>query len=421
MYSEIRKREKNKFATFDMCNQVMRKTVKYIGKTLLYMFLILMGMLVMFYLMAPVYDFSGPVAFHGSKLYNPYQNMNPENWHRYNFQVQSEAWGGITSGRGNSNEMIDSVYQMLGFDHVSTSDYQKINHFGSDRPSYIPTYEHGYSLFKVHQVCIGASRILWIDLILFQTISMKQWIIDLLNKDCEIVALAHPNLRGGYPPDDLKKLTHYQLMEALNRATISVKHWDTALSSGQLVWLLGDDDAHDVLNSDEVGRTFTVINSPTLNREDIIHSLKTGNAYGADLFPKTGLTFSERVERLRHVPVVKKVELSGDTLKVAIVPKPMTINFIGQNGKLRNAVQNSATASYVIKRKDNYIRVEFVYPDGSVIYLNPIIRYEGDRPVSLLKAEVNETATINLRIVYFLIFLTFMYLFARKNRKLKRN
>ena len=381
------------------------------------MLIILVGMLVMFYLMAPVYDFSGPVPFHGDKIYNPYQNMDTAHWRRYNFQVQSEAWGGITSGRGNSNELIDSVYKMLGFDHVSTSDYQKINRYGSDKASYIPTYEHGYNIFKTHQVCIGADRILWIDLILFQTTSMKQWIIDLLNKDCEIVALAHPNLRGGYPPDDLKKLTRYQLMEVLNRATLSKKHWDIALSSGQMVWLLGDDDAHDVLNSDEVGRTFTVINSPTSGREDIIRSLKAGNAYGVDLFPKTGLTFNERVERLKHVPVVKQVELSGDTLRVAIDPKPMTINFVGQNGKLRHAVQNSAEASYVIKRKDNYIRVEFVYPDGSVIYLNPVIRYEGDRPGSLLKAEVNQTATMNLRIVYFLIFLTVIYLFTRKNRK----
>ena len=381
------------------------------------MLIILVGMLVMFYLMAPVYDFSGPVPFHGNKLYNPYQNMNPDHWRRYNFQVQSKAWGGLTSGSGNSNELIDSVYRLLGFDHVSTSDYQKINRYGSGKSSYIPTYEHGYNLFKAHQVCIGAERILWIDLILFQTTSMKQWIIDLLNKDCEIVALAHPNLRGGYPVDELKKLTRYQLMEVLNRATISTKHWDTALSSGQLVWLLGDDDAHDVLNSDEVGRTFTVINSPTLNREDIINSLKSGNAYGVDLFPKTGLTFAERVERLKHVPVVKQVELSGDTLKVAIEPKPMTINFIGQDGKLRNAIQNSASAKYIIKRVDNYIRVEFVYPDGSVVYLNPILRFEGDRPVSLLKAEVNETATLNFRIVYFLVFLTIIYLFARKNRK----
>ena len=84
-------------------------------------------MLIAFYLMAPIYEFSGPIKFSGDKLYNPYAEMDSTHWKKYNFQVQSKAWLGITDGRKNSNEMIDSVYNALGFDHVATSDYQKIN------------------------------------------------------------------------------------------------------------------------------------------------------------------------------------------------------------------------------------------------------------------------------------------------------
>ena len=61
---------------------------------------------------------------------------------------------------------------------MATSDYQKINYHGSDKPDFIPTYEHGYNIFKTHQVCIGAERVLWTDLLVFQTKSMKQWIIE---------------------------------------------------------------------------------------------------------------------------------------------------------------------------------------------------------------------------------------------------
>ncbi|NOX84638.1 MAG: hypothetical protein GXO86_01535, partial [Chlorobi bacterium] len=188
-------------------------------------------------------------------------------------------------------------------------------------------------------------------------------------------------------------------------------------SSGQIAWILGDDDAHDVLNSNEVGRTFTVINSPTLNREDIINSLKSGNAYGVDFYPKRDVPLSERIERIKHVPVVQAVKLSGNKLSVAIDQKAEIINFIGQDGVLRKAVRDTASATYMIKKNDTYMRVEFRYPDGTTIFLNPIVRYDGDEPVSLLKAEVNETATLNLRIVYFLIFLTFAYLLARKTKK----
>lgn len=382
------------------------------------MLLILVGMLVLFYLMAPVYQFSNPVAFHGSKLYNPYQNMKPDHWRQYNFQVQSKAWGGLTSGRENSNELIDSIYKTLGFDHVATSDYQKINNYGSQKPSFIPTYEHGYNIFKTHQVCIGARRVLWIDLILFQTTSMKQWIIDQLDKDCDIVVLAHPKLRNGYTLKDLKKLTHYRFMEVLNNIRISVKHWDTALSSGQLVWIIGDDDAHDVTNMNEVGRKFTMINSPTLNRDDIIASLKTGNAYGVDFLPKMDVPMAERVERIKHVPVIQSVKLVGDTLTVVADHQATTINFIGQEGIIRYTALDTTAASYVIRPEDTYIRTEFKFPDGSSIYLNPVVRYDGEKPVSLLTAEVNKNATLRLRIIYFVIFLLIAYIFARRKKSI---
>ena len=68
----------------------------------------------------------------------------------------------------------------------------------------------------------------------------------------------------------------------------------------------------------------------------------------------------------------------------------------------------------MIKEDDSYIRTEFKYGDGSTIYLNPIVRYSGDYPASTRKAEVNKTATLWLRIAYFLIILTLIYLFRRK-------
>ena len=88
-------------------------------------------------------------------------------------------------------------------------------------PNFIPTYEHGYNVYKTHQVCIGAERVLWTDLIFFQTKSMKQWIIDQLDQDCEIVSLAHPLLLNGYTVDELRFLTNYEMMEVLNNLRIS--------------------------------------------------------------------------------------------------------------------------------------------------------------------------------------------------------
>ena len=118
----------------------MKKLFCITLRFLMFLLIIIMGVLVMFYLLAPVYKFSGPIPFSGDKLYNPYKNIDSTNWKKYNFQVQSKAWLGLTNGRKNSNQRIDSIYKILGFDHVATSDYQKINEHGKDKQSYIPTY-----------------------------------------------------------------------------------------------------------------------------------------------------------------------------------------------------------------------------------------------------------------------------------------
>jgi hypothetical protein len=380
-------------------------------------------MLLAFYLLAPIYEFSGPVKFSGDKLYNPYENMDSTHWKKYNFQVQSKAWFGITDGRKNSNEMIDSIYHALGFDHVATSDYQKINYHGKDKASFIPTYEHGYNIFKTHQVCIDARQVLWTDLFLWQTLSMKQWIIDQLKEDCSIVTLAHPLLRHGYSVEDMRYLTNYDMMEVLNNMRLSYDHWDAALSSGNLAWIMGNDDAHDVTNSNHVGRKFTMINATDMNKETIIESLKAGNAYGVDFFPKMDVPLDERIERSKHIPFITQVNLREDTLEVAASEKAKTITFIGQEGKVLQTFTGTKTATYAIKETDTYVRTVFNYTDNTSLCLNPIVRYSGEQVSSLKTAKINTKATLYLRIGYFLIFLLIAYFYARrrKNNSVKNN
>lgn len=375
----------------------------------------------MYYLLAPIYKFSGPVPFTGKKLYNPYQSIDSNDWRKYNFQVQSKAWLGITDGRKNSNELIDSIYERLGYDHVATSDYQKINTFGMNDSAYIPTYEHGYNIFKTHQVCIDADKVLWIDLMFGQTLSMKQWIIDKLRDHSKIIALAHPLLRDGYTINDMTYLTNYDAIEVLNNMRVSVDHWDAALSSGQIAYIISNDDAHDVLNTNHVGRRFTMINSPNLNREIIIENLKKGTAYGMDFWRIGDEPFEDKVERSLYIPKLTLAKLYNDTLVIAVSANALQFRFIGNNGKVLKTENNSKTCSYIIGTNEPYVRTEIIFPDSSVMYLNPVIRYSGEFPVTLKTAEIDKSATMKLRIVYFLIALIIAYMIARyrmrKNHK----
>jgi len=397
----------------------MKKILGSLLKITLAVLVILLAIFLAFYLQAPVYKFSGPSAFSGSKLYNPYENMDAANWCKYNFQVQSRVWGGLTDGRKNSNGLIDSIYNQLGFDHVATSDYQQINYYGSDKPDFIPTYEHGYNVFKTHQVCIGAEKVLWTDLMFFQTLSMKQWILDQLNKDSRIVAMAHPLLRNGYTVDEMKYLNNYQLMEVLNNVRLSFDHWDMALSSGHPVWMLANDDAHDVVNSNEVGRRFTMINSPTTNSDDILENLEKGNAYGFDFTRHDDEPMETKYERSKHIPHLVMAKLNGDTLNIEVSKKAVLFKFIGQGGKTLQTSKGSKIAQYIIQSGDTYVRTEIKFADNSGIYLNPIVRYEGDSLQSNLTSEIDETATLLLRLAYLIIGLMLVVFCVKRRRKRK--
>jgi hypothetical protein len=384
-------------------------------------FLILILVLLGFYLMAPVYEFSGPSKFSGDKFYNPYQNINPSQWRRYNFQVQSKAWGGLTSGRTNTNELIDSIYKQLHFDYVATSDYQKINRHGSKNENYIPTYEHGYNFFKTHQVCIDAKKVVWTDLLFFQTLSMKQWILDMLKQNSSLVAIAHPLLRNGYEIDEMAYLTNYDLMEVITNMRVSFDHWDAALSAGNPVWIIGDDDAHDVTNSNEVGRRFTIINSPTHKKDDIIASLKNGSAYGYDFFRHDDEDMEVKYHRIKHLPYLYSAKINDNTYNISLSDTAEKISFIGQDGKLLSELKSAKNAMYPIKKSDTYVRTVITFADSSSIYLNPIVRYSGEKLVSKLSAKVDAKATNFLRIIYFLIALTGVYLYLRRKQKKSGN
>ncbi len=396
----------------------MKKILSSLLKITLAILVILLAIFLVFYMQAPVYKFSGPSVFSGSKLYNPYQNMDAGNWHKYNFQVQSRVWGGITDGRKNTNELIDSIYHQLGFDHVATSDYQQINYYGSDRPDFIPTYEHGYNIFKTHQVCIGAEKVLWIDLMFFQTLSMKQWILDQLNEDSRIVAMAHPLLRNGYTIEEMQYLNNYQLMEVLNNVRLSFEHWDMALSSGHPVWMLANDDAHDVVNSNEVGRRFTMINSPSTKSEDILDNLEKGNAYGFDFIRHDDEPMETKYERSKHIPHLVSAKLSGDTLNIEVSKKAELFKFIGQGGKTLQTNKKAKTAQYIIQPGDTYVRTEIGFADKSGIYLNPIVRYEGDSLQSKLSSEIDKAATLLLRLAYFIIVVLLVVFYVKRRKKM---
>jgi len=396
----------------------------FIIKLLLYLLAVILLLIIFQYLTCPVYNFKPGGNFSGYNIYNPYDDMDNHNWRKANFQIQSHAWGGITSGNQNTNEQIFKTYKSLGYDIIATSDYQKINRYKENEPFYIPVYEHGYGIHKNHHVLVGAKLVLWRDYPIFQTLSNKQHILNLLRNDNELVYIAHPLLRNGFAASDMKYLTNYDGIEVLNNYRFSIAHWDTALSNGNYVTILGDDDAHDIFNPDEIGHHCTFINSSTTNKNDIVAALKKGRSFGARINRPLGESFEDKIKRTRVLPVIKAVDFRNDTIFISTDSIAKEIRFVGQNALLKKVVKNTNSATYNFRPNDTYVRIEIEFPDKSAYYLNPICRYSEEVPPHISLPSVNIYKTWLLRILGFatllFIFVNLILLKRKQSRQVKK-
>lgn len=396
----------------------MRYFIRLIGRLLLYFILLLLFLVAIQYATCPIYDFPEPEPFSGDKIYNPYENLDQNDWYLGNFQIQAKAWGGITDGRKNSSEYVYEIYGKIGYTAIGISDYQKINKYGIRFDSYIPVYEHGYGVKKNHQVLLGSRKVLWRDYPFGQNINHKQHILNLLRKNNDLVYIAHPYFVHGYAPDDMRLLTNYDGIEVLNGFRISIDHWDAALSSGKYVTILSDDDAHDISNLDEVGRFSTMISAAKPKGELMVLSLQRGNSFGADLARPPGETLGEKAERIKNLPVLQNVDLNNDTLFVKVSKQASEIRFVGQEGKVLKTTNNRSSASYMFEPKDSYIRVEIIFPDQVRYLLNPLVRYHDNNPFDSNTATVNKFKTSVQRLLFALfVFVLIIYLRRRRRRK----
>ena len=393
--------------------------MKYIKTFIKYLILLIFTLFSLPFIISPVYDFPEPTPFTGEKIWNPYQNIDTNNWRKGNFQIQALAWGGITDGSNNPTDSVFAIYNRLGYDIIGISDYQKINTFYKGNSDYIPIYEHGFNAPKTHQVSIGMKDdyVLWLDFPIYQTTSQKQFIINLLRPHTEILAIVHPDFFWeGYSHENLKYLTNYDLLEALNHQRFSISHWDAVLSAGHAKYILADDDAHNIQNPYLVGVVSTYINAPTTNREDIIKAMKAGNTYGYIPYTPDNDNYTKKAERAKHLPLLKEASLTEKHFKVRVDGNPISIRFVGQDGIVKKEIKNTSKASYDFQANDTYIRTRVDYGRGEFMLLNPIFRYHGDNPNKEEIATINWWKTIIYRGLYLILYLLVIRLLFRKTK-----
>lgn len=384
--------------------------IKILGKTLGAIIALLLILYSIPYMESPVYDFPNTAPFHGDNLFNPYEDTTGE-WLKTNFHAHAKAWRGITNGHQTEEELYE-IYKNLGYDFVGVSNYQKIKQPENriEDEASIPIYEHGYSVMKRHHLCIGAKKVIWSDLLFYQSLSHKQYMIDLIKPTVNILAIAHPEFHKSFEPADFTKLTNYDYVEVLNHYRISAAHWDSALSAGIRVWGMGDDDSHNQTKPDETGRFWTMIRANDNTREDIVAAMKIGNVYGVGGYNAYQELFLD------------SLTVQEQSIYVAFNTNADSIFFIGQNGMRKLTLSGTSGGQYTFSPKDTYIRIEAT-TDTNHIYLNPVYRFDDD-PNFSYEAEINTPLTWLNKLIFILIYILialFIYNQIRKKIVKRKN
>jgi len=371
------------------------------------------------YIICPVYKYPEVSPFTGKLYYNPYSNISADGWLKANFHAHTRQWSGITAGSSSDEKIVAAKYKELEYDIVGISDYQDINTLLREDPLYVPVYEHGYGALKSHQLVIGAAKVNWMDFLLLQSFHNKQHVIAGLNSDSGVISINHPKLRGAFSPENLVYLKGYDLLEVSSHSYFNATDlWDTALSAGNSVFAMGNDDNHDINDPEDFGYVFTLINSGERNTASILRSLKQGKAFVVELEPQKDTSPQKKIEQANSVPLLSSCSIINDTIEITFSRNFDTLKLIGQNGTIMKKAVNADSVIYIMQPYDTYIRTELNQPGLSNVFLNPIFRYEGE--IKTVKPEIDIIKTWVYRIVYIFVAGVILF-FIIRNRKKTRN
>jgi hypothetical protein len=339
---------------------------------------ILVWLLIDQYIICPDYQFESPGPFKGATFYNPYQHYDPEEWTLANMHAHTSSWFGLTNGKGDAKD-VHEAYDSMGYGFHLISEYQKISDYGKGSPNYITAYEHGLNLPKAHQLVVGSERSVWKDYFFPQTLANRQHMLDLLSADTgNVVVVNHPAMRIGYNPTDMKFLYNYDCMEVINSYENAFRYWDTALSNGHMVFIVGNDDTHNADNRRAVGKFATLLHSPNRTRIQALRSIREGRTIGVQIPQDTTMTFPQKIAMLKmSSPSLISVSADSAVFRVRFDKTVSELVVTGQGGMVRWQADSASDINMPILASDTYLRVSYRTPDGIRYHLNPVCRFQG--------------------------------------------
>ncbi|MCF0166555.1 MAG: hypothetical protein HUJ89_05295 [Bacteroidales bacterium] len=328
---------------------------------------------------SPVYDFATPQKFRGPRIYNPYEGTDSV-WLKCCLHTHSKVEKGINECDFTPAEVYEE-YKGWGYDVVEFANHmQETSH--PSRPEWeIRLYEHGINICKFHKLVFGSKRVLMYDHLYPFMASQRQWMIDLLLRDADLLCFNHPDRTFSTPKAVMESLTGYTLLEADSgfddsepgdplapSAATSAWRWDAALSAGHYSHSMLSDDNHNPKDESSIARRCTWIDSPSPAYPDMLDALRSGRFYSMHI-PATH-------SREDVLPRIKSIGLRGDTAFIRL-SSPALVRAIGEQGKVLSWTEGDRM-EYVLGAEEPYLRFTATWPDGTEIFSNVFARYDED-------------------------------------------
>lgn len=299
-----------------------------------------------------------------SRLLNPFSR--PGRWYRGVWHCHTTESDGARSG-----DDVVAWYAQRGYDFLSITDHNRVTappkSAATGKLVLVPGVEVDAGRTGVgtayHILGIGLREMIDVPRDTAARYAMPaQSVVDRLRAAGAVVFVAHPYWTG-IVADDLVPLRDIAGIEVYNanvdediRKGYSSVHWDDCLARRRPLLGAANDDAH--WKFADHGRGWTMLRAEALTPAAVTEGLAAGSFYAS-----TGV-------------VLEDVTLDGGTAAVRIAPPGATeVRFVCDTrwgGRVQGGGAPLREASFALRGREQYLRIEVVAPDGGMAWTNPL-------------------------------------------------
>ena len=351
----------------------MRVLVKILTSVLFVLFLAILVTSV-----SPIYRFREPAAFQGPDIFNPYRDLDTAQcWKRTSLHTHTRVKGPFPPNESEAwPDEVYAAYEKLGYEIVTFSNHNELTVHPFDSTLQVNVYEQGYSPFKFHKLVYGSNRVRHFDPLLPLLASQKQFQLDRLGKDADLIQLNHPYRTVGTSEAHMQALSGYGLMELDSGIGTENEYWDWALSAGHYSFGVANDDLHHPDRHQLIGVRCTFLCTPSGRYEDLLRTLRGGCFYAMRVPDYGDGDWDVKYAKNRELPTVRDIGVRGDTVYMALSAVADSIRVTGQDHRTLALATGTDRIDYPMAPTDAYARLTAFFPEGEVIYSNPFARYD---------------------------------------------